>query len=174
MQSEPSSPRLSVSLLVVAMLFSANFSAAQQDSQNSSRPAQQSPPQSVSHGVTIDPSAGPLQPSEPAPVESQTSEAPLPNAPQPAPVQQQSLQAPAQSAIHEPLGAAAAEQVKTAGGAASRPAGNAIAPVKQHQYRSLVIKLGAVAAAGIAAGTVYGLSRATPSTPPHSTATAAK
>ncbi len=74
----------------------------------------------------------------------------------------------AQPAAQAPLGAAAAEQVRTAGGGASRPAGNAIAPVQQHQYHSLVIKLGLAAAAGIAAGTVYGLSRATSSTPPHS------
>lgn len=172
MQSEHTSVRLSVPLLVTALLLSANFSAAQEISQSKTQSAQlQEQPRPG--GVTIDPSAGPLKPSEPSPGQSQPNEEPLPNAPQPAPAQQESSQPPAQPAIHEPVGAAAAEQIETAGGAASRPAGSAIAPAKQHQYRSLVIKLGAVAAAGIAAGTVYGLSRATSSTPPHTTTTTA-
>ena len=66
----------------------------------------------------------------------------------------------------EPQGAATAEKVSTAGGAAAKPAGVAIAPAKQHQARSLLIKVGAVIAAGAAAGTVYALSRGTSSTPP--------
>jgi len=159
---------LGVPLLVVALLFSGNLTA---------QPFQQIAPQQQStSGVSVDPSAGPLQPSGSPPANSQPSTVPLPDAPQPAataaPAKQSSQ--PAQTGEQQPLGAAAAEQVKTAGGGASRPAGNAIAPVKQHQYRSLVIKLGAVAAAGIAVGTVYGLTHATPSTPPHSASAAAK
>ncbi|SRR5258706_7365261 len=69
----------------------------------------------------------------------------------------------------QPLGTAAAEKGVTRGGAASRPAGTAIAPVKQKQVRSLLIKLGAVAAAGVALGAVYGLTKASPSTPPGAT-----
>lgn len=65
-----------------------------------------------------------------------------------------------------PLGAAAAEAGVTAGGAASRPAGSAIAPAKQGQKRSLLIKLGLIAAAGAAIGGVYALSRGTSSVPP--------
>jgi flagellar motor protein MotB len=174
MLASQNSARLSVPLLVTAMLLASSFSVAQEVSpqqvapQNSSQPL---PQQSRSSGLIPDPSSGPLQP-HPAQDQSQQlppspSPAPLPEAPQPAPVQQSS-QPPAQIAPQEPLGAAAAEQIKTAGGAASRPAGNAIAPAKQHQYRSLFIKLGVVAAAGVAAGSVYGLSRATASTPPHS------
>ncbi len=117
-------------------------------------------------GLKVDPSAGPLAPGG-TPRPPQTVEAPPQSSTQAQP-------APADTARQEPLGAAAAEQIRTAGGAASRPAGNAIAPTKQHQYRSVLIKLGAVAAAGIAVGTVYGLSHATPSTPPHSSAGAAK
>jgi len=168
MQTEHPSARLGIPLLATALLLSANFSAAQEISQSNSQPSPQSQQQPRSGGVMIDPSAGPLKPSEPA-IQSQPTEAPLPSAPEPAPAQQRTSQPPAQPATQEPLGAAAAEQIETAGGAASRPAGSAIAPAKQHQYRSLVIKLGAIAAAGIAAGTVYGLSRATSSTPPHST-----
>jgi hypothetical protein len=70
----------------------------------------------------------------------------------------------------EPVGAAAAESVPTAGGAAAKPAGVAIAPAKQHQTRSLLIKVGAALAAGAAIGTVFALSHSTPSTPPGATA----
>jgi hypothetical protein len=41
----------------------------------------------------------------------------------------------------------------------------AIAPAKQKRSRGLLIKLGALAAAGAAMGTVYALSRGTGSTP---------
>jgi hypothetical protein len=68
----------------------------------------------------------------------------------------------------EPQGAATAEKASTSGGAAAKPAGVAIAPAKQHRTRSLLIKVGALAAAGVAAGTVYALSRGTPSLPPGS------
>jgi hypothetical protein len=159
MQAKPQSARLDVRLFIAVLLFSVNLSAQQQVSQSSSQPAQP--------GVMIDPSAGPLKPSEPPPAATQPVESPSAQPPVPA-----QAQAPEQPAPQLPVGAAAAEQVKTAGGGASRPAGSAIAPVKQHQYRSILIKLGAAAAAGIAVGTVYGLSRATPSTPPHATTAA--
>ena len=57
----------------------------------------------------------------------------------------------------QPLGAATAEGVPTVGGGASRPAGEAIAPAKQNQRRSLLLKLGVIAAVGVAGGTVYAL-----------------
>ncbi|HVJ04667.1 MAG TPA: hypothetical protein VM578_03230 [Candidatus Saccharimonadales bacterium] len=169
------SARFAVPVLISALLFSANICAAQEVPQSS---PQQQP--SRPSGVTVDPSAGPLNPTEPSPgvtPQNENPETPLPNAPQPqaAPSPQPSRPATQSSqSAQEPLGAAAAEQVKTSGGGASRPAGNAIAPAKQHQYRSLLIKLGAVAAAGIAAGAVYGLSHATSSTPPHSATAATK
>lgn len=168
MQAKPQSARLDVRLFIAVLLLSVNLSAQQQVSPGSSQPAQQSPPS----GVMIDPSAGPLKPSEPPPAATQLPEAPSAQPPvTSAPAQ---AQAPEQPATQPPVGAAAAEEVKAAGGGASRPAGSAIAPVKQHQYRSILIKLGAVAAAGIAVGTVYGLSRATPSTPPHATTAATR
>lgn len=83
-----------------------------------------------------------------------------PDAPQP------KTQPQANQVQSEPQGAATAEKVNAAGGAAAKPAGVAIAPAKQHQARSLLIKVGAVIAAGATAGTVYALSRATSSTPP--------
>lgn len=129
-------------------------------------------PQTQPRPGIVDPSQGPLQPVPP----SET----LPNAPsastpqQPAgepaartsgePPQAQAPQKPAEP----PAGAAVGQQGVTAGGAASKPAGNAIAPAKQRQVRSLLIKLGLIGAAGAAIGTVVGLSMGSPSKPPNS------
>ena len=110
--------------------------------------------------ATPDPSKGPLQP-------AQTSDGSLPSAPSPAQPSQK------QQSAQQPEGAAAARGIKAAGGAASRPAGTAIAPAKQHQTRSLLIKIGAIAAGAAALGAIYGLSRSSPSTPPGSQTTTA-
>ena len=121
------------------------------------------------NGATIDPTKAPLQPvttypDAPAPQPEQPQ-----NATQPAPATTTTAPAPqTQKPASEPVGAAAAERVPTAGGAASKPAGAAIAPAKQHQTRSLFIKIGAIAAGGLAAGSVYALSRGTSSKPPGS------
>ena len=129
---------------------------------------QQSAPPS---GSTVDPSQGPLNP---VPTQSAPD---APSAAQPPAQQPQTQPATGQPGTQpqqtqrEPLGAAAAEGIRTAGGGASRPAGSAIAPAKQHQVRSFLIKLGAVAAAGAAIGTVYALSKGTSSTPPNTTTT---
>lgn len=127
-------------------------------------PAQQ---QSQPSGTTVDPSKGPLTPipTETLP-NAPSTERPLPNSdvtpnPQNATPPPQTKAEPQQ----EPLGAATAEGVPTVGGGASRPAGAAIAPAKQSQKRSLLIKLGVIAAAGVAAGTVYGLSKGTSAKP---------
>lgn len=154
--------RAACSLLISALL-SAQLAAVPMPqnataAQNSQ--PQQSSSQTPSSGgaVSVDPSAPPQAPSS---TPAQTPEAPRPAQTVP-PTRAQT------PASQQPLGAAAAEQVRTAGGGASRPAGSAIAPTRQRQYHSLLIKWGAVAAAGIAVGTVVGLSRATPSVPPHS------
>ncbi len=68
----------------------------------------------------------------------------------------------------EPNGTAVAPQIETSGGAASKPAGVALAPPKQRRVRSLLIKLGILAGAGVAIGTVAGLSAASPSHVPNS------
>jgi hypothetical protein len=75
-------------------------------------------------------------------------------------------QPPAQPA--QPNGVAVAPPIEVSGGAASKPAGVAIAPPKQRQIRSLLIKLGFLAGAGIAVGTVVGLSAASPAHVPNS------
>ncbi len=67
-----------------------------------------------------------------------------------------------------PVGTAAAEEIGPSGVAASRPAGMALAPMKQKRVRLLLIKVGLLAAAGIAIGTTVALSKASPSSPPGS------
>lgn len=129
---------------------------------NQNQPQQQPP---ASPGTSVNPSQGPLAPVTTYPdasgaqqdqtspnAEPQTTTT-VPEGPKPKPQT-------------EPVGAATAESVPTSGGAAAKPAGIAIAPAKQHQTRSLLLKVGAVLAAGAALGTVYALSHSTSSTPP--------
>lgn len=78
---------------------------------------------------------------------------------------QPSAQTPPQN---EPSGTAVAPPVEVSGGAASKPAGVAIAPPKQRQIRSYLLKFGLLAGAGIAIGTVVGLSAASPGRVPNS------
>jgi hypothetical protein len=133
---------------------------------------QTAPRQNPNSTLVPDPSKGPLQPAQSQPQD-------LPNAPSsnhPAPqttmtAPQDQTQQPTQK-VEPPLGAAAAETGRPAGGLASKPAGNAIAPAKQRQVRSMLIKVGAIAAGAAALGIVYGLSRSTSSTPPGATSTA--
>jgi hypothetical protein len=104
-----------------------------------------------------------------------TAQQPLPDAPSASPApqsngntaqnQDQGQKPPAQPA-QAPAGTGAAEAGPTAGGAGSKPAGMAIAPAKQHQVRSFLVKLGVIAGGAVAIGTVYALSRSSPSRPP--------
>jgi hypothetical protein len=90
----------------------------------------------------------------------QKPEDPLPDAPQPqtGQTQQQPTQAPS--------GAAGAKAANVKGSPAAQPAGAAVAPVRQHGHRSLLIKLGLLVGAGIAVGTVVALSAKSPTRPP--------
>jgi hypothetical protein len=129
-------------------------------------PANQTQPQQQpsSPGTSINPSQAPLAPVTTYPDASdQPQQQPSTNA---APAQTTIPEGPKPKPQTEPVGAATAESVPTAGGAAAKPAGVAIAPAKQHQTRSLILKLGAVAAAGAALGTIFALSHGTSSTPP--------
>lgn len=141
------------------------------DQQQDQQPAPDAAPeggaaqQPSSRPGVVDPSQGPLNPA-PAPDTGTLPEAPSASsqpATTPEAVPQQSRPRSSQ-----PVGVGTAQQAPTAGGAASKPAGNAIAPAKQRQYRSLLIKLGAIAGAGVALGTVLALSKGTKSTPPGS------
>jgi hypothetical protein len=96
-------------------------------------------------------------PVNPAPAASQTNNQPA-GAPQAAPQQQP-------NGATAPVGTAAAPYEKGVGVAASRPAGAVIAPAKQKRTRSILIKVGLIAAAAVAIGTVVALSSGSPSTP---------
>jgi len=134
---------------------------AQPTTQQPSQPASQG---TANQGTTVNPSQAPLQPVTTYPDASETQQQPAPNA---APQTTTTIpEAPQPKKPAEPVGAATAESVPTTGGAAAKPAGVAIAPAKQHQTRSLMIKIGAALAAGAALGTVYALSHGTSSTPP--------
>jgi|SRR5271165_965698 len=86
----------------------------------------------------------------------------LPDAPQ-----AQSAQTPAgQQPASSPSGAAGAKAANVKGAPVAQPAGAAVAPVRQHGHRSLLIKLGLVAGAGIAVGSAVALSERSPSRPP--------
>ena len=88
-----------------------------------------------------------------------------PQAPAAQPSATQTSQAPAAPTV-QPSGTAAAEAGRVSGNAASRPAGAAIAPAKQRQVRSILIKMGVIAGAGVALGTVTALTKASGSKPP--------
>jgi hypothetical protein len=93
----------------------------------------------------------------------------LPDAPTPAqPVQQKQDDPPgqAQNPSTVPSGAAGAKAAPAKGAPASRPVGSAIAPAKQRERRSLLIKVGLVAGACVAVGTALALSKGSPSHPP--------
>ena len=170
-------PQLFSRILTLALVVAIPGAAFAQDApaaQSTTEPVQQQPqaqstspqrapqqPSSTGPGV-VDPSAAPLTPAQPTP-ESQQQQ--LPSAP--SSTTQTSAPKPSSPSTQEPLGTAAAESIRAVGGGASRPAGTAIAPAKQKQSRSLLIKFGAVAAIGVAAGVVYALSRGTSSVPPN-------
>lgn len=79
---------------------------------------------------------------------------------QPAPANQQTQQNP-----NEPVGTAAAPVVTPEGAPASRPAGAAIAPIKQRRSRSFAIRVALLVGAAVAIGTVAGTTLASPSHP---------
>lgn len=148
--------------------------AQEQNSQNSDSNVhqQETPAANPQSGPTrYDPAQAPLAP-VPSSRPSDTSNVP-PDAPSEVQRSQQAQSTtetapstPAQSEHPNPLGTATAQQGATRGGVASRPAGEAIAPAKQRQVHSLLIKLGLVAAGAAAVGTVVGLTRGTSSVPP--------
>ena len=69
--------------------------------------------------------------------------------------------------VPQPSGTAVAPEVQVSGGAASKPAGAAIAPPKQRQIRTWLIRFGFIAGAGVALGTVAALSAASPGRVPN-------
>lgn len=133
-----------------------------------STPAEQQPADPTQPSP-VDPTQGPLQPIPTEQQEQPQTETFETPATQPQTQRMEQQAPPARQPA--PAGTAAAERGPVAGGAASKPAGTAIAPVKQRQVRSFLIKMGAVLAGAAALGTVYALSKSSPSTPPGSPTT---
>ena len=154
--------------IVLLLLLAAPLAATPQQETSSSRQTDVSAAQSQtqpqdSNGGARQPNYEPFQPQalpdSPGTVRSQTADGyQLSTASQPSPIQQQDVP-------QEPVGTAAAEFIKTTGVAASKPAGSAIAPARQRRARSILIKVAAIAGAGVAVGAVVALSAASPSRP---------
>lgn len=143
-------------LSISTVAFAAPFQQSAQDSN--------SPPQAVDENKTrAVPSSSTSSNSASAP-----SARELPDAPTPAqsgqPSQQESIQQQNPNSV--PSGAAGAKAPTVRGAPASRPIGAAIAPTKQKQRRSLIIKAGLLAGACVAVGSVVALSKGSPSRPP--------
>ena len=90
----------------------------------------------------------------------------LPDAPQSQSTQTPSSQQPATV----PSGVAGAKAPNVKGAPVAQPAGAAIAPVRQRGHRSLLIKLGLLAGAGVAVGSVVALSEKSPARVPGASA----
>jgi hypothetical protein len=109
---------------------------------------------------------------QPSSSDSTKSDAQLPESPGTTQVKQDSpstVPSPQTQTETQPGGTAAAPAVPVTGNAVSRPAGAAVAPPKQRQSRSFLIKLGLIAGAGVALGTVAALSLSSPARVPGST-----
>lgn len=159
-----------VSAVLAAVLVCAPLAVEAQQAPTTPADSTQQPAQPAQGGATVNPAQGPLEPVPTTQDQNQLPENPQAQQPgQATPAQQAPLKpAPQTQNQTEPLGTATAPGVSTVGGGASKPAGTAIAPAKQRQYRSLLVKLGLIAGAGAALGTVYALSRGTSSVPPNS------
>jgi|HubBroStandDraft_6_1064221.scaffolds.fasta_scaffold61938_3 hypothetical protein len=119
-------------------------------------PSQEGPAAEAAAGSVI---AGNALPDTPEPVNPQAE----PQGARDSSSQSSSSQQPQEPA--QPVGTAAAPYEKTMGIAASRPAGAAIAPAKQRRVRTILISVGVIVAAGVAVGSVAGLSHASSSHP---------
>jgi predicted lipid-binding transport protein (Tim44 family) len=86
----------------------------------------------------------------------------VPDAPQP----QSAQTPPGQQPAPAPSGAAGAKAANVKGSPVAQPAGAAVAPARQRGHRSLLIKLGLLAGAGIAVGSAVALSERSPARPP--------
>ena len=142
-------------LLVLPLAAGGQTTPAQSEPAVDSQPLENSvpdPPAPKANSAQLPDSAG----ATPSPVGAQGQ--PTPN-----PVPQSSSE---KGTLQKPLGTAAAGVVSTSGVAASRPEGAALAPARQRRVRLLIIKLGVVAAAGVALGTTLALTAASPGRPP--------
>jgi uncharacterized protein involved in copper resistance len=127
----------------------------------------QSAPQSSQEPVQTQTSRATEDAQKPQSAAASPNSSELPDAPMPAqPVsQKQSDFSQTQNSGSAPSGAAAAKAAPAKGAPASRPVGAAIAPAKQRGHRSLLIKVGLVAGACVAVGSVVALSRGSSAKP---------
>lgn len=93
----------------------------------------------------------------------------LPDAPEAQTQQDQPAQTSTQQ-TNTPSGAAGAKAATTKGAPVAQPAGAAVAPARERGHRSLLIKLGLLAGAGVAIGSAVALSHGSPSRPPGASA----
>jgi hypothetical protein len=126
--------------------------------------APQSGQSNASQSSATPPSTGQSNTEKPSTAESNNTTSQkddVPDAPQAQPPQN-TQQQPAST----PSGAAGAKAADVKGAPAAQPAGAAVAPVRQRGHRSLLIKIGLLAGAGIAVGSAVALSERSPSRPP--------
>ena len=123
--------------------------------------------QQATPGTTAPASAAPGLQAETRESTSADAGAAYPDAPaaQNAPAAGAEQAQPQSEGDSKPLGTAAAPYTRPTGITGSRPAGAVIAPAKQRRARAILISVGVIAAAGIAIGTVAGLSKGSPSRP---------
>jgi len=142
MNSSASARGFSILVLAGAFLISSEMPLL-------ANPAQSSPPQSSQSD-----SAG------------QKKDDTLPDAPQSQPAQA----ATGQQSAPAPSGTAGAKAAQVKGAPVAQPTGAAVAPARQRGHRSLLIKVGLLAGAGVAVGAAVALSARSPSRPPGSSA----
>jgi cytoskeletal protein RodZ len=139
-------------------------SSSSQSSSSQSSSTQSSSGQASGQSSSGQSSSGQSSGAQPSPDHAnttmQTIDDPLPDAPGPL-----SAETPQQSP-QTPSGAAGAKAVNVKGAPVAQPVGAAVAPVRQRGHRSLLIKIGLLAGAGVAIGTVVALSAKSPTRPP--------
>jgi outer membrane biosynthesis protein TonB len=174
--------RFTALFLILLLGAAPGLCGAQQSATPSSTPApqQQTPTQQpdkpaiqeIPPASTVPPGASDTQPiPQPAPNEQPVEPAPqpIPDAPSATLSGTSGQTVPSQQPQNDqqpPAGTAAAKIGNPKGGLASRPAGAAIAPSPQRRSRSLLIKMGLLAGAGVAIGSVIALSQGSPNRPP--------
>jgi hypothetical protein len=143
-------------VILIGLLTSAVSLSAEPVPQNTQEPAQTKPSRAP----------GDAQSSQQTAAGPNSTE--LPDAPLPAPLspQERSDASQTQKPGSVPSGAAGAKMPHAKGAPAARPMGAAIAPAKQQRgRRSLLIKVGLVAGACIAVGSVFALSKGSSAKP---------
>src|SRR5215472_14127067 len=150
----------SASLIGLLCMVTVFAEASPQNPQDSIQPVSQPQPNSSQQ------SQGGSSTSSSGDATTAPASAPLPDAPSSAQPQQRQGDRAQENPQTAPSGTAAAKAASPKGAPAARPIGAAIAPAKQRERRSLLIKVGLLAGACVAVGSAVALSKASPSKPP--------